>query len=424
MIVAAFEGAAGTGKTHRLMEELRREVAGRALRAHERVLALTFMHGARRRLDSRLRETDEIQGRYHATTLDSFAWRLCQRWRLLVASLGHVIPGEHDFDATCDLAATLLARADVRTWVSASYPVVVVDEAQDLSSERSKIIERMAGTCRVLLAFDEFQCLDPNLRPMPLQAWLPEVCVPTRLGRCWRTDDAELLEAAHCVRGQRAVSMNGRRFKVAVTPGRPNLAATYLANFIAWRGGGSVAVLTPSRSGGFADSVVDLVGQGPLGRLQNGPYPIKWESTDNAQRDAICREIAVPAACTVAQAIVHLERYRDRPAVRSAITWIQRRHRVTGSDNVTADDVRRHIDRAFAAQRRHKSRFDGQFTAMTVQQAKNREFDHVVIVWPYRVPNDEERKRRLLYNAITRARRSCLVLVQGHGLVEMPPFVG
>lgn len=424
MIVAAFEGAAGTGKTHRLMEELRREVAGRALCAHERVLALTFMHGARSRLDSRLREIDEIQGRFHATTLDSFAWRLCQRWRLLVASLGHVIPGEHDFDATCDLAATLLDRSDVRAWVSASYPVAVVDEAQDLSSERSMIVERMAGTCRVLLAFDEFQCLDPNLRPLPLWAWLLEVCVPTRLDRCWRTDDAEFLEAAHSVRGQRAVRVNGRRFKVAVTPGRPNLAATYLANFIAWRRGGSVAVLTPSRSGGFSDAVVQLVCEGPVGRQQNGPFPIRWESTDSAQRDAICREIAMPGLSTVADALARLDRHSHLPAVRNAMKWIQRRHRVTGSDDVTADDVRRHIDRAFAAQRRHKSRFDGQFTAMTIQQAKNREFDHVVVVCPYRVPNDEERKRRLLYNAITRARRSCLVLVQGHELVEMPPFVG
>ena len=423
MIVAAFEGAAGTGKTHRLMEELRREVAGRALRAHERVLALTFMHGARSRLDSRLREIDEIQGRYHATTLDSFAWRLCQRWRLLVASLGHVIPGEHDFDATCELAATLLARADVRSWVSASYPVVVVDEAQDLSSERSMIIERMVGTCRVLLAFDEFQCLDPNLRPMPLWAWLPEVCAPTKLNRCWRTDDAELLDAAHSVRGHRAVSLNGRRFKVAVTPGRPNYAATYLANFIAWRRGGNVAVLTPSRSGGFSDSVVQLVCDGPVGQRKNGPFPIRWESTDSVQRDEICREIAMPAVCTVTQAFAHLDRCRDQPIVRSAMKWIQRRQRVTGSDNVTCDDVRRHIDRAFAAQRRHKSRVDGQFTAMTVQQAKNREFDHVVVIWPYRVRNDDEQKRRLLYNAITRARSSCLVLVQGQALVNASPFV-
>jgi superfamily I DNA/RNA helicase len=60
---------------------------------------------------------------------------------------------------------------------------------------------------------------------------------------------------------------------------------------------------------------------------------------------------------------------------------------------------------------------------MTIQQAKNREFEHVVVIWPYTVPNDNEQKRRLLYNAITRARRSCLVLVQAEELLNGPPFV-
>jgi superfamily I DNA/RNA helicase len=44
---------------------------------------------------------------------------------------------------------------------------------------------------------------------------------------------------------------------------------------------------------------------------------------------------------------------------------------------------------------------------MTVQQAKNREFDGVVILWPFTVGGDPEHKRRLFYNAITRARRWC-----------------
>jgi superfamily I DNA/RNA helicase len=60
---------------------------------------------------------------------------------------------------------------------------------------------------------------------------------------------------------------------------------------------------------------------------------------------------------------------------------------------------------------------------MTIQQAKNREFDHVVVVWPYTVPNDDEQRRRLLYNAITRAQRSCLVLVQAQALADAPPFM-
>jgi hypothetical protein len=55
-------------------------------------------------------------------------------------------------------------------------------------------------------------------------------------------------------------------------------------------------------------------------------------------------------------------------------------------------------------------------------QAKNREFDHVVVLWPYTIPNDTEQRRKLLYNAITSAKSSCMVLVQAQRLLEAPPF--
>ena len=423
MTVTAFEGPAGTGKTHSLMEQLEGEVERRALASHEHVLALTFMHGSKRQLDSRLRETEGIGSRFRATTLDSFAWRLCQRWRMLAQSLGHAIPAEEDYDATCALAAALLARPVVGSWVCASYPFVVVDEAQDLSAERSMMIREAAALCHVLLAFDEFQCLIPALRPMPIQAWLSEVCEPVRLDRCRRTQDTELLEAARAVRDGRAVNRDGRRFRVVVTPGKPNFAATYLANFIAWRRGGSVAVLTPSRRGGFAAGIVNLVRSCSLGQQKNGPFPIEWERSDEAERKELWECLAMPATCSVADALVHLDRH-SHVAVKTAREWIVHRRRVLGADEVTADEVRRQIDRALAARRRYGGRARTEYSAMTIQQAKNREFDHVAVVWPYRLPNDNEQKRRLLYNGITRAQRSCLVLVQAQELADAPPFVG
>ena len=161
MAVTAFEGPAGTGKTYSLLERLDGDLKRRALASHERVLALTFMHGARRRLDSRLREVDGLMGRFQATTLDSFAWRLIQRWRRLAVSLGHAIPGEEQYDDTCAIAAALMAHPVVRAWVAMSYPMILVDEAQDLSVNRSEMIAAMAEPCAVMLAFDEFQCLIP-----------------------------------------------------------------------------------------------------------------------------------------------------------------------------------------------------------------------------------------------------------------------
>jgi UvrD-like helicase C-terminal domain len=424
MAVTAFEGPARTGKTHNLMNQLQEELPGTLSGPHERVLALTFMHGSRRRLGSRLREVDELAGRFEATTVDSFAWRLVHRWRALARSLGYAVPAEERYDETCGLAAALLARPAVASWVAMSYPIILVDEAQDLSPERSTMISHMAGTCRLRLAYDEFQCLNPALRPMPIQAWLPEVCTPTSLTVCRRTNNAELLAAARAVRDGQAVRRDGQRFKVIPTPGRPNYAATCLANAIAWRiGGGTVAVLTPSRTGGFADGVIKLVRSGPLGKHQNGPFPVEWETSDEIERNALWQALALPDACSVPDALAALEPHSHAPGVKVARNWIAQQRRVLGIEQITADQVRCQINRSFAARRRYGGSAQGDHVAMTIQQAKNREFDHVVIIWPYTVPNDEEQKRRLLYNAITRAKRSCLVLVQGPELLGAPPFV-
>jgi superfamily I DNA/RNA helicase len=50
---------------------------------------------------------------------------------------------------------------------------------------------------------------------------------------------------------------------------------------------------------------------------------------------------------------------------------------------------------------------------MTVHGAKNREFDYVFILWPFNVPSVSLQKRKLLYNAVTRARLGATLFVQG-----------
>ena len=222
MTVAAFEGPAGSGKTHRLMHELAEALLRRPLSGHERVLALTFMHGSRRRLDARLREVEGLEEQFNATTLDSFAWRMTRRWCRLAIHLGYVLPAEEDYGPTCALAAALLDLDAVRAWVALSYPFVIVDEAQDLSSERSAMIKALAQSCEVILAFDEFQCLNPALLPIAIKQWVRDQCQPVVLEGCHRTDDAELIDAARAVREGRAVNLNDRSFKVAATPGRPH----------------------------------------------------------------------------------------------------------------------------------------------------------------------------------------------------------
>jgi UvrD-like helicase C-terminal domain len=387
------------------------------------VLALTFMHGSRRRLDMRLRGVAGLAGRFEATTLDSFAWRLTQRWRRLAEYLGHAMPEEGDFAGTCALAAILMGKSTVQAWVEMSFPIILVDEAQDLSRERSSIIAARAGSGTILLAFDEFQCLDATLLPIAIEMWLRDHCEPVPLAGCRRTENDELIQAARAVRDGRAVATDGNTFKILATPGHVNYAATCLANAIAWRRGGNVAVLTPSRTGGFAENAIIRVGQGAIGRQRSGPFQIHWEGNDKQELEELWSQLDVVDGCTVADALQRLGAHRHIPAANLLREWLIRRRSTTGLAIVVAADLRRQLNRTLAQRRHFGGRNETQFSAMTIQQAKNREFDHVIVFWPYTVRDNPVQKRRLLYNAITRAKRSCTVLVQSANMLQSPPFV-
>lgn len=390
---------------------------------HQRVLALTFMHGSRRRLDARLRGVALLGGRYEATTLDSFAWRLTQRWRRLAEHLGHAVPEENDFAGTCTLAAILLARPVVRDWVEMSFPILLVDEAQDLSPERSRVIAERAQSGTTFLAFDEFQCLDMTLLPIAIETWLADHCEPIPLAGCRRTNSNELIEAARAVRDGRAVATEGNTFKLFAAPSA-NLAATFLANGIAWRRplGSNVAVLTPSRVGGFAETAVARVRQGPIGRRQNGPHDIHWEGNDKQELSELWEQLGIVDGCSVSEALEALSNHRAVPPVNMLRDWLLLRRSTTGLAIVPAVQLKQQLDRILTRRRHFGRRAAPQFAAMTIQQAKNREFDHVIVFWPYTVPDNAEQKRRLLYNAITRAKRSCTVLVQSADMLQAPPF--
>jgi len=65
-----FEGPAGTGKTRHLTDAVVDSFATERQVDHQRVLALTFMHGSRRRLEQRLSGLRDLRGRYTCMTID------------------------------------------------------------------------------------------------------------------------------------------------------------------------------------------------------------------------------------------------------------------------------------------------------------------------------------------------------------------
>jgi len=95
MSVYAFTGAAGTGKTKRLVEKLEGRLQEAALLPEQRVVALTRMHGSRFRMIERLAES-AARRIVDCMTLDRFAWELVSRWRSRLRDLGYAAPTEFE----------------------------------------------------------------------------------------------------------------------------------------------------------------------------------------------------------------------------------------------------------------------------------------------------------------------------------------
>lgn len=227
----------------------------------QRVLALTFMVGAKHQLSESVRRVPGLVGRIECSTIDSFAWRLVRRWRGLLEALGVNPIAEEDYDGQCAAAATLLERPEVGSWVAASFPIVLVDEAQDLKPERLSMVAALSAVTELLIAADEFQCLDPALRPNPMVTWLHGICRPRVLDVVHRTRVQGLLDAATAIRAGNPPSSQGG-FRIIASRG-PNMAPSLVSNAIGWGRpvGGTLAIITPSRAGNFASTVVTRVGE-------------------------------------------------------------------------------------------------------------------------------------------------------------------
>jgi hypothetical protein len=420
MNIVAYEGAAGTGKTTRLIESLNIQLARNPLKDGQRVLALTYMHGARRRLHSRLAGLPGLRGRFHCSTFDSFALTMCNRWRTLLSTLGFSFPADKEFDAICGCCGGLLEQGNVRKWIACGFPIVIVDEAQDLDARRLEIVKHLAVECSLVIAADEFQCLDCRLGSNSAVEWLRASATPTILTFNHRTKDETLLAAAHAVRNGSNLPDANRDFKVVVTPS-PALAASYVSNAIGWKRTLDVAIITPSRKGGFCAAIVETVAS-KASTKGNGPYRCNWECSDDDEAKTAMGMLALPERVSTQDLFTLINNLKGEFPSKPLAEWAEGQRRIKGKIHFEREELNCQIGRLFF----HRGQFSNPRTrsisAMTVHQAKNREFDGVIVVWPHTVGGNGEQKRRLLYNAITRAKKWCYVLVQGKVALSSSPF--
>lgn len=421
MTLSALEGAAGCGKTYRLMELLADRLINPKLAAGQRVLALTFMHGARRRLADKLATVPGLNGRFDCSTVDGFAWRLVRRWRGLATALNIPDLAESEFDAVCDAAGALLEQDGVASWVAASFPITLVDEGQDLHPERLRILKALTVTTDVFVAADEFQCLSSDLRPNPLVTWINEAAEPDVLTQVRRTNVGGLLNAATAIRSGQPPVNSGQHFKIFDGKSVP-LASTLASNAIGWNyNTQNVAIITPSRSGGFAQRVVDRI-VSTASNQGNGPYSVVWEGSDDDERRVILAGLAMSDEASALETVLALQAMPNVGPVKHARQWVLRQISAVGRVGFTRVEIEEVVGRFVTLRRQQGGHATRRFAAMTVHQAKNREFDGVIVLWPFSVAGDADQKRRLLYNAVTRAKRWCTVIVQGASILSKAPF--
>lgn len=415
MSFVGFEGPAGTGKTHELIETVRRRVTMPDIEAGQRVLALTFMHGSRRRLDERLQQFAETRGRFLCTTIDSFAGHLLTRWKGLAGEL----PNMNDFDRVCDSCGSLLERPEVARWVAASFPIIALDEAQELKPCRLRIVKALEIPAKLFVAADEFQCLDEGTDTGPFISWF-ETGVINRLVEVRRTGKRGLLDAGIALRnGLPPVSGQGLNLKYEY-PNQMRFSIGRALN----NARGSTAILVAPGSKTWAEALIpNLVRGFRTERQVVNPVRVQWEhgSSDDATTvaDEICEEPRICAATL-------LERLRERqdsfPWLPAAISAVEHARRAHGRLGWTTQEIHDLLERKASIHKAYGySGFRG-VPIMSIHAAKNRQFRNVIVLWGPGVRGSDDLQRRLLYNAISRAEYQCSVFVRTQATLNAPPF--
>lgn len=441
MTFVFFEGAAGTGKTRNLVGRAVELVQDGALGEGHKLLALTFMNGARRRLDACLGKNPAFRRRFDCQTFDVFARTLAARRRSLITpAMQAQATALNEFNRPCALAADLLAQEPVGQWVARSFPLVLVDEAQDLDEHRLRILQGLSQSCRIVSAADAFQCLHDGRDTAPLMDWLEGAGHTHRLTQPWRTNQQGLLAAALAVREGRDIkailtantfnnrtTWSGAGFRLLETPATQNntgLLAWAIANDFSQRQG-AVAVLTPDAGNAIIRAALATVQTRQWTRNNGatfGPYPHTWDRHDNEEASALLADIALPEAASCADLRALLTPLAGHAPIAQALSRIDRLRRAHGQAAFTAAQVTEFVQEAVRNRSRLGFRQHRGHLAMTIQRAKNREFPNVIVLWPHTATGSAEHLRRLLYNAITRAQSHCTVIVLGQNRLDAPPF--
>ena len=185
-------------------------------------------------------------------------------------------------------------------------------------------------------------------------------------------------------------------------------------------------VLTPDAQGQRVRDVLNNVATGSFNRNKKagttfGPYPLAWERRDDEEAARLVDAIPGDGILSLAEAIEAVEA-SDSPEHHHIRQRLDAARNVRGETSITRERLRAVVEDVLRDAGRARPRSVAGRRAMTIQRAKNREFGDVLVLWPHSTAGSIAHQRRLLYNAVTRAKHRCSIVVFGQGRTVKPPF--
>jgi hypothetical protein len=287
-------------------------------------------------------------------------------------------------------------------------------------------VKALANHTQLLLAADDFQLLNQTGFVCPAIEWALEL---ERDGRAIvedltiprRTTNPALLKAARCLRDNRA--SNAVTIPVVCCP-NAGPAAWWIISKLGlpqymWKG--NCALISPTLDSFVTKTLESFNNQ--LVKRNLAPIHFHAETSQEYELELLTDSLGISTGGS--------ESWTPPSGLNSpmgvhVIDNIRHYCRLRGINPIPEQLVASFAERTIHTQRAYAHTSPNRLVT-TIHGAKNREFDNVFVLWnSYTVGRwSTEEQRRLLYNAITRARSNCVVLVQGsEEKVRADPVLG
>lgn len=310
------------------------------------------------------------------------------------------------FDEIMKSAADLSASPLVAKTVANAFPLIVVDEFQDCTRSQLSLIANLKEYSNLILAADPFQALDGDESACKWARGFEgqESFQLTWLKDCRRTECPYLLEAAHALLENRPATYSGDTLPFFHAPRYPVAVWKVIPQRKADR---TAALIYPAHRA--LSNLKNSVESQNERRAAEGGKPLRFPWRTLLSDSELAKQTHGEFIEAIRQGT-----WNQNEKWREMYEQVQYLAKARGHIK-PPEKFFEYVVNSFVQARKFVAGQSIKFEATTVHGAKNTEFNHVYVVWDNNLCKriGDERKRRLLYNAITRAQTSGTVIAIG-----------